>query len=348
VLGDARIPSARHVTGAAWIDHAPVLLDRLDHALEAACEPGANPEQLGRDAWQMPYARLHAEERFAHGYAIDEVLRELFQLRRAIFETLTEGCVPIDGVAHQVIESAFSEAIATAASETARAQRGHDASERDRVIGIVSHDLRNPLHALKLGTEYLLMHGGLSQGERGVAERMSRSVDAMARMVADLLDVARSRGLGAMSIETAKIDLAVVLAEIVDQMRVIAPSRRIELAADDALEGEWDAARLAQGVGNLLSNALEYGDPTQPVRVTARADGDSVRIEVWNAGAPIPEEMLPRIFEPFRRGARASRLGTGLGLYIAREIAAAHAGRIELESSTTHGTVVRWTLPRRV
>jgi signal transduction histidine kinase len=348
VLADPRIPSARHVTEATWIDHAPVLLDRLDHALEAACEPEADPEQLGRDAWQMPYARLHAEERFAHGYAIDEVLRELFQLRRAIFEMLTEARVPIDAIAQQVIDSAFSEAIAIAASETSRAQRGHDASERDRVIGIVSHDLRNPLHALKLGTEYLLRHGVLSEGQRGVAVRMRRSVDAMARMVADLLDVARARGLGAISIEPAEIELAVVLAEVVDHMRVIAPSRRIELASDDGLRGEWDATRLAQGLGNLLANALEYGDPTQPVRVTARADGDGVRIEVWNAGTPIPEEMLPRIFEPFRRGTRASRVGTGLGLYIAREIAAAHSGRLELESNATHGTVVRWMLPRRI
>ncbi|MDQ3033837.1 MAG: sensor histidine kinase [Myxococcota bacterium] len=347
VLGDPRLPAARTMPESKWIDHAPVLLERLGAALEAACEPGASPEQLGHDAWQMPYARIHAEERFAHGYAIDEVLRELFQLRRVILETLAAHGVVLDAIAQQVIESAFAEAVATAASESARAQRGRDDGERDRAIGMVSHDLRNPLHAIRIGTDFLLAHGTLGQGERSVTERMQRSVDAMARMVADLLDVARMRGVGTLSIETSRVDLGVVLAQLVEETRAAYPSRLIELVAHGELHGDWDAARIAQGVSNLLSNALRYGDPSQPVRVTASGDEHGVRIDVWNAGVPIPEELLPRIFEPFWRGAHTGREGSGLGLYIAREIAAAHAGRLELESDAKNGTTVRWTLPRR-
>lgn len=346
VLEDPRIPAAATMPEAKWIDHAPVLLERLDVALEAACEPDACPERLGHDAWQVPYARIHAEERFAHGYAIDEVLREMFQLRRVLLEQLALAGIEVDAIAQQVIESAFAEAVATAARESARAQRGHDDGERDRAIGMVSHDLRNPLHAIRVGTDFLLAHGALGQGERGVAVRMRRSVDAMARMVADLLDVARVRGSGTISIEPAPVDLSVVLTQLVEEMRATDPSRTIELVSRGQLEGDWDATRLAQGVGNLLSNALRYGDPSAAVRVTADGDEDGVRIDVWNAGEPIPPELLPRIFEPFWRGA-AGREGTGLGLYIAREIAAAHAGRLELESDAENGTRVRWTLPRR-
>jgi signal transduction histidine kinase len=140
-----------------------------------------------------------------------------------------------------------------------------------------------------------------------------------------------------------------VFADETDQLGAAHPDRRIVLEAPVSLRGVWDGRRLQQVLGNLVVNAIRYGAQDTPVRVVMTGDGTEVRFEVRNAGAAIEPSLLPRLFDPLQRGPDAgARKGfnLGLGLYIAREIAAAHGGRIEVRSDDQE-TVFTVSLPRQ-
>jgi len=103
---------------------------------------------------------------------------------------------------------------------------------------------------------------------------------------------------------------------------------------------------MAQVVSNLVGNAIVYGAPGEPVRVSLDADADMLRLTVWNAGAPIPPELFPVLFEPFRRGAPSRARGLGLGLYIVKQIVTAHGGDIDVYSTAENGTRFAVRVPR--
>jgi signal transduction histidine kinase len=130
---------------------------------------------------------------------------------------------------------------------------------------------------------------------------------------------------------------------VVREHRTTHPDRPIEVESVGDLHGDWDSARLEQVVSNLVGNAIRHGDATAPVRVVLDgADPASVSFRVENGGV-IPPEMLPQLFEPFRRGDKR-REGLGLGLYIVRQIAIAHGGEISAESDEKTRFALR--LPR--
>jgi len=137
-----------------------------------------------------------------------------------------------------------------------------------------------------------------------------------------------------------------VCRQIIDELEAIALNRQIVFDCDADGAGEWDEHRILQAISNLASNAVQHGTPGSPVRVRLTGDENQVAVEVRNRGT-IPAEILPRIFEPFRSGRHyASRgQGLGLGLFIAKAIARAHGGGLEVDSSE-NTTMFRLVLPR--
>ena len=132
------------------------------------------------------------------------------------------------------------------------------------------------------------------------------------------------------------MDLARVTRDVVDELRVSHSGREISLATPEMLHGEWDPARVAQVVSNLVANALTHGASDGSVEVSLSENGGEAVLCVRNRGIPIPGDLVPRIFEPLHRGEtnghRARSLG--LGLYIVREIVKAHGGSIGVDSNT--------------
>ncbi|MFL5347492.1 MAG: ATP-binding protein [Hyalangium sp.] len=222
---------------------------------------------------------------------------------------------------------------------------------RERFLGIVSHDLRNPLNAIALSAGVLLREE-LPPRARKAAGRISQSAHRMARMIGDLLDFTRGRLGGGIPILRQPVDLRLICRPVLEELRVAWPDRELRLLAEGALQGEWDGDRLAQLVGNLAKNALDYSPPDQPVTVTLRDEGAWVRLEVHNLGDPISPELLPQLFEPFRRGMRnddgSQSTGLGLGLFIAQQISVAHGGTLEVRSTQEEGTTFTLRLPRAV
>ncbi|HYV46424.1 MAG TPA: PAS domain-containing protein [Myxococcaceae bacterium] len=222
---------------------------------------------------------------------------------------------------------------------------------RERVMSILSHDLRSPLSVVTAGAAMLRRSPILGEQELRTVARITRAADRMARMIHDLLDYARATG-GGLRVERASANVRDVVRNAVDELRAGFPGAQIRLDADGvAPEGEWDADRLTQLLTNLLSNAVQYSPAGSPVDLrVSGGEGEPVTIEVRNGGDPIPADTLPGLFEPFQRGAasdHASPGGLGLGLFIVKQIAEGHGGTVAVRSSAAEGTTFTVTLPRR-
>ena len=214
-------------------------------------------------------------------------------------------------------------------------------------IAVLGHDLRNPLHAMMLSA-----HGihrvSTEDPVKQAATRIVSSGNRMSRMIEDLLDLARGRLAGGIQIVREPVDFAAIVGRVVRESQAAKPGRALEMRQQGHFNGQWDAGRLAQVASNLIANALQYGDQSEPVIV--EVDGtrdDSVELVVSNAGN-IPKDLLPQIFDPFRGRSEPARRseGLGLGLYIVKQLVEAHEGRVDVASNPGERTRFTVRLPR--
>jgi signal transduction histidine kinase len=205
---------------------------------------------------------------------------------------------------------------------------------REQFIAVLGHDLRNPLAAISAGSR-VLMKQQLNEQAQDVLALMQGCIRRMTGMIDNVLDFARGRLGGGLSLNTnADEPLDPTLTHVVDELQAAWPDRVIELAVQPIGVVNCDRVRLGQLVSNLVSNALTHGAPRAPVKVAARRDDDSLVISVSNAGEPIPITMLDKLFHPFvRASSQPQQQGLGLGLYIASEIARAHGGTLTATST---------------
>jgi PAS domain S-box-containing protein len=214
--------------------------------------------------------------------------------------------------------------------------------------GVLAHDLRSPIAAVTTAAELLMMKSG--DHEKRVLARVLGSARRMARMIEHLLDFTRIRVGSGLPLDSKPCDMQTLLAHVIDELRAAHLKQTIELTSVGDTKGCWDDDRLAQALSNLIGNAAQHG--TSEHGVTVHLDGSHaslVRVKIHNSGS-IPEELLPRIFEPMIGGQqrRDGTRGLGLGLFITREIASAHGGTILVESTPQTGTTFTLCVPREV
>ncbi len=226
------------------------------------------------------------------------------------------------------------EALATANSElemlNSRLQEA--AEEQAQFLAVTAHELRTPIGVLGGSAETLSRHWTeLSDEERAeFFEAMKTSTTRLRRLLADLLTASRLQA-SALEVTPEHVTVAAVVADAVSTVRRTWPEGAMVVDVPEGLTATADRDRLAQAVDNLLGNALRHGLP--PVRVSARERGQGgVEIRVSDAGSGVPEPMRPRLFQRFATG--RSRSGTGLGLFIVRELARAHGGDAFYEAGT--------------
>jgi sigma-B regulation protein RsbU (phosphoserine phosphatase) len=217
----------------------------------------------------------------------------------------------------------------------------------EQMVAIVSHDLKNPLTAIKMATQML------SRSERPPREttllgHIGQSTDRAERMISDLLDLALVRVGRGLAVNRAPADLQQLARQSVEELQVAFPAATWVHQASGEAVVMLDADRLQQAIGNLASNAVAYGDTSLPITVSCHIEEESVLLSVHNHGAPIPESASSALFEPMVRGVSESGdlRSIGLGLFIVREIVAAHGGTVSLESTADTGTVFSLKLPR--
>jgi signal transduction histidine kinase len=215
-------------------------------------------------------------------------------------------------------------------------------------IGILSHDLRNPLSAITTAASALVKRSEATEKVLAPASRILKSAGRMERMIDQLLDFTRVRLGNGIPLQQSTTDLAAVCRAAIEEL-VGDGKSVVRLAVVGEPVGEWDRDRLAQLVSNLVGNALAHGQPGSPVDI--RIDGthpQSVRLDARNDGR-IPAQLLPVLFDPFRSTGekRQGASGLGLGLFISRQIVLAHGGKIEVTSTEREARFII-ELPRKV
>jgi PAS domain S-box-containing protein len=221
---------------------------------------------------------------------------------------------------------------------------------KDAFLTMAAHELRTPLQAARGFVHLMRMKGGdeLSPAVERALQGLSRSVDRMAKLVGNLLDVGRLQE-GELDIEPKPLDLRALLHEVVEQLQPLDGGRRIQVEAPEALTLMGDRGRLDQVFTNLLSNALRYSPEGGPVIVRAWEERGELHVTVRDQGLGIPPGKLRHIFERFGRAHGISYGGLGLGLTITRGIVERHGGRIWAESTgrAGEGSTLHVVLPRQ-
>jgi signal transduction histidine kinase len=239
---------------------------------------------------------------------------------------------------------------ARARAEAAEAEARRVGDLQERLAAVVGHDLRTPLAVIRLSTETLAKREAHDPGSRRALARIAGSAARMEAIIRDLLDFARVRGGGGIPVALGRVQLDEVATAAVQEAEAATGRHvRLEVSGDCAMRG--DASRLGQIVSNLVGNALHHGPPGAGVDVRVEGGAGELAIEVHNEGPPIAPDVLPRLFEPFRRGPQrvpedAHSGHLGLGLFIVAEIARAHGGGVTVRSVEGQGTTFRVALPR--
>jgi signal transduction histidine kinase len=216
---------------------------------------------------------------------------------------------------------------------------------RDAVMGVVSHDLRNPLSSIQMCTELFATDD--PQLTKPVSI-IKRSVDVMTRLISDLRDVG-SIEAGHLSIQIAAEDARALARDAIDGVRDMAAAKRVRLEARlpaDELPLDCDRVRILQVLTNLLSNAIKFTPQGGSVTISlAKASPGHARFSVEDTGTGIPEGDLPHVFDRYWQAKATAHLGTGLGLAIAKGVVEAHSGTLSVDSRVGHGTTFAFALP---
>jgi signal transduction histidine kinase len=296
-------------------------------------------------------AQAHGAGRADSGFTMEQMVSEYRALRASVIRLwINEAGELVATDVQDLIR--FNEAIDQALAEsTSRFMKDLDFS-REMFLGMLGHDLRNPLGAI-IGSAHVMVNA------RELPERLLKNASLilnsgrrMNALVGDLLDFTRSRLGEGIPIVPADIDIAEVCRQTVEELAALHPGRVLNFEATGQLQGQWDHARVSQALSNVINNAVEHGSDKTPINVMVRGDDDAVELAVQNWGPVIPANQLQQIFAPMHRiegdtpVAPSSNLG--LGLYIAERIVAAHGGLIGVESSDEKGTTFTIHLPKRL
>ena len=339
---------------AALRDHAGTILKDIVVDLRT---PQTSQEQSEKSKGNAPVeageetaAEVHGAGRAESGFSIGEMVSEYRALRASVIRLWTEASGTLTGNDLQDLMR-FNEAIDQSIAESiSRFTEDVDYS-REMFLAILGHDLRSPLNVVIMASQFMLDTGELVEPSKTLTERIARSSKRMNTMVGDLLDFTRSRLGSSIPITRKRMDLAKEAVHAADETQAANPGATIEVTTEGDMSGNWDCPRLSQVLANLLGNAVQYGAPQTPIRLSTRGEAENVVMEVHNWGPAIPAAALLDIFNPFKRlnveeGPTSPTSSLGLGLYIAERIVKAHEGTIDVTSSAEAGTLFTVRLPR--
>jgi signal transduction histidine kinase len=217
---------------------------------------------------------------------------------------------------------------------------------REDVLAIASHDLRGPLSSILLSSEVLLK--AVSGPALARLELLRRSALHMRRMLDCMLSAATIEA-GHLVLARSRSSVAELVREAISMFTDLAATKRLTLSFTppaEPIELTCDHDRIVEVLANLVQNSINYTPEGGAIGVQAESSSEEVRLAVTDTGAGIPPEVLPLVFDRYRRAPGAQPRGTGLGLFIAKGIVEAHHGRIAIESMPGVGTTVSFTLPR--
>jgi len=343
---------------AALRDHASGMLDDVARDVEqpqtgAEAERKSKGDAAPKDEEDSTAAEEHGVDRARRGFSLDETFAEYRALRASVMQHWSQAGI---GSAQSEIEDLirFNESIDQAIAESIHEYSKSVGRYRDMFLAVLGHDLRSPLDAVLNASTFLTENARLSEPDHRLAQAIRGSGLRMKDLIEDMLDYTSAQLGASMPLRRAAADMGEVADEVVRQSEVTHPGREIRTEFRGDLTGEWDQRRIRQALLNLIDNAVQHGSPDSAITVSVSGDegGGDVVVSVHNFGVPIPAEARERIFEPFERGASGEAAAEGdherkgLGLYIARRMAEAHGGALQVETSLDGGTTFAIRLKR--
>jgi signal transduction histidine kinase len=344
----AQLPGSHGMSRERLRDHAGQMLDVIASDLAETQTAAAQAQKAKGLVVPDPLlpdtaAQVHAFMRAQDGFDVNQMVGEYRALRASVLRlwaaqedlhpTAFEDMVRFN----EAIDQALVESVASFTEEVDR--------QRNLMLGMLGHDMRNPLNAMLMAAELMARDGGGDEKLQRTVERMRKSGLRMRMLLDDLVDLSSAQlGVG-LRLRRRQADLGVAFLDEVDLLRAAFPGAVIELHRSGDTTGNWDAGRLQQVLGNLVTNALKYGT-CAPVQVALEGQPDDVTFIVSNQGRAIDQELLLRMFEPLKRGDRTDVQGLGLGLFIVHQVVDAHGGDVKV-TSTEAATQFTVTLPRR-
>lgn len=303
-------------------------------------------ELVHRDGHAIPMM-LNAIRRPHHGVVVQELSLFVAEDRnRYEHELINARTLAEERLVRQLeIQQALNEAQQELREAYERAERRAELAER--MVGVVSHDLRNPLSAIKMASDLLSRNEDPPRQTR-VLSLIGHSVDRAQRLITDLLDFTLAQVGRGIPVTLLPLDLHALVETGVEELRLVFTGRELRHACAGSGAFSGDSDRLHQLLGNLVANAMAYGDATGVVTVSTRFDEHSVSLSVHNSGEPLTESSQERLFEPMTRGREMEnkRGSLGLGLFIVREIVKAHHGEVAVISTLELGTTFIARFPR--
>jgi signal transduction histidine kinase len=293
---------------------------------------------------QSSAAHQHGIARAVERFSLIELVSEYRALRASVTRMWIDA-VPVtkESVA-QIVR--FNEAIDQILAEGVATFTEHLDQEADLFAASIGHDLSNPVSAVTLSARRLMTSPALPDSERTAVEVIERASQRLSGMLADLRDFTRTRLGGFLVVQRELCDVADLVRNVVGELESAYPNRRITVECCGNLMASVDRKRVSQLLSNLVGNALQHGDESSDVQVSASREAEAITIEVRNAGPAIEPALIKRLFDPLSsRKAQSDNSHLGLGLYIARQIALAHGGSIDVESSADAGTRFAVRLP---
>jgi signal transduction histidine kinase len=347
------------------------LRDDAESILRATARDMQNAQSLDQQASKSKGAGGESErldntsslpgvDRVKAGFQTTDVVSEYRALRASVLR-LWRASLPQPNLNDIDDITRFNESLDQSLARAVSSYSKRVDDSRQMFLAILSHDLRNPVNCIRMAAQVVSLTKEGPDSAEALA-MIETSTQTITRLITDLIDFSSS-GLGrAMPLNRGPVDLNELCREVIAGYRATHPKRTLRFCTDGDITGVWDAGRLRQVVSNLLGNAIEHGSPDGPVDLSVTSEGSAaeksgseksnVVLRVHNAGAPIPPDVLPTIFDPLKRYATPESAlqrntgSVGLGLYIVREIVLAKGGTVEVTSTAQEGTTFTVCIPR--
>ncbi len=350
-----RTPASNRMTADALKDHIETMLTFIADDLEAY---QTNAEQLtksqgngpSREDGQHSAAEIHAALRLSDGFDIDQMVSEYRALRASVTKLWIARKGDLDS-ADLTDLVRFNEAIDQSVAESVGRYTTLLNRSRNLFLGILGHDLRNPVGAASMCAEHLIGSGKLDAKRGRMAIQIKNATSRANSIIEDLLDLTRIQFGSDIQVSRSKMNVAQLSKQLIEEMQALYLNRVLELTTTGDMEVEWDRSRIGQVISNLVGNAMEHGSKDSPTTVAVIGKAGLVELSVRNMGKPIPPGSIESIFELFKQGAEEGEpdersMHLGLGLHITREIVLAHGGTIAVTSTEKDGTTFTVAIPR--
>ena len=337
------VSSAKSADALALRNSLPKYLVHLSQALSAKRKMDVL-SVLDHDEEAIRIGRLHGEDRAGTpSYVLTEVIFEYHILREVIFEVL-EKEQQLPKIHRDIIFSSIEQAVNDAAVKFSEVH----ADIQQKFVSTLTHDLKTPISAAKMSAQLILKRSDKPDDCIRSASRIIGSMNRLDSMIHDLLDVSKIRAGESIRLQFINCDLSIVARDVVDEFSEA--HAKISISSSGDVEGYFSCDGLRRALENLIGNAIKYGDPDSPIKVSVDRDSEFVAISVHNEGSPIPKGELAILFEQYRRSKTAQeseKTGWGLGLALVKGVVEAHEGKILVESSEGKGTTFTMKIPYR-